>query len=78
MIPLQELLITAKARSASDVLVMAGDSPAMRVAGEWIRFEHPKCSPEGLIELIKEMLRPEAWNDLQQKREISQRRKNFA
>ena len=70
MIPLQDWLVIAKSRAASDVLVMAGDSPAMRVAGEWIRFEEPKCTPENLEEMVKGMLRPEAFAELQQKREL--------
>ncbi len=70
MIPLQDLLIAAKERSASDVLVMAGDSPAMRVAGEWIRFDHPKCSAEDMERLVRDMVREEAWADLQDKRDL--------
>ena len=38
MIPLQDLLKIAKSHAASDVLVMVGDAPAMRVAGEWTRL----------------------------------------
>ena len=38
---------------------MAGDAPAMRVAGEWIRFDQPKCTPEELQELVRlDVLRP--------------------
>src|SRR4051812_6788086 len=70
MIPLEELLVTAKGRAASDLLVMAGDAPAMRVAGEWIRFDQAKCSSEELQELVRTMLRPEAWVELQAKREL--------
>ena len=70
MTPLRDLMETAKNRSASDVLVMVGDAPAMRVAGEWVRFEHPKCSAEDLERETRELLRPEAWEVLQKNREL--------
>jgi twitching motility protein PilT len=70
MTPLEELLAVAKSRSASDVLVMVGDAPAMRVAGEWVRFDHPRCTIEELEKTTRELLRDEAWQDLVQKREL--------
>ncbi len=70
MTPLQDLLVIAKAKSASDVLVMVGDAPAMRIAGSWVRFEHPRCTTEYLVATIKELLRPDVWEDLQRKREL--------
>jgi twitching motility protein PilT len=70
MIPLQDLLATAKSRSASDVLVMVGDAPSMRIAGEWVRFEHPRCTVEELEKTTRDLLRPEAWEELQQQREL--------
>ena len=70
MIPLQDLLVTAKERSASDVLLMAGDTPAMRVAGEWVRYEYPKCTAQEMEKLVKEMVRAEAWAELLDKRDL--------
>jgi Tfp pilus assembly pilus retraction ATPase PilT len=70
MTPLQDLLKMAKSRAASDVLVMVGDAPAMRVAGEWTRFDHPRCTAEDLEKTARELLRPEAWEELQRKREL--------
>jgi twitching motility protein PilT len=70
MISLKELVIKAKSHAASDVLVMVGDNPAMRVAGEWIRFELPRCGAEEMNATIRELLRPEAWEELQAKREL--------
>ena len=70
MINLEELLQMAKSRSASDVLVMVGDSPAMRIAGGWVRYDHPRCSSEDLEGAIKGLLRQEAWDELVQKREL--------
>jgi len=70
MTPLPDLLKIAKSRAASDVLVMVGDAPAMRVAGEWTRFDHPRCTIEDLEKATREMLRPEAWEELKQKREL--------
>jgi twitching motility protein PilT len=69
MMPLEELLMAAKSRAASDLLVMVGDSPAMRVAGTWVRFNHPKCTTEDLEKVTRGLLRPEAWNELQRRRE---------
>ena len=70
MTPLDDLLMTAKNRAASDLLVMVGDAPAMRVAGSWVRFNHPKITSEELEKCTKEILRPNAWKDLQQNREL--------
>jgi twitching motility protein PilT len=70
MTPLQDLLVTAKNRAASDLLVMVGDAPAMRVAGEWIRFDHPRCSVQEVESVTRHLLRPGGWEDLQQKREL--------
>ena len=70
MTPLQDLLAVAKSRSASDVLVMVGDAPSMRVAGEWARFDHPRLTVEELEQTTRELLRPEAWEELQQQREL--------
>jgi twitching motility protein PilT len=70
MTPLQDLLVTAKKRAASDLLVMVGDSPAMRVAGEWIRFDHPRCSVQDVETVTRQLLRPGGWEELQQKREL--------
>ena len=70
MKPLQDLLVTAKSRAASDVLVMVGDFPAMRVAGEWIRFEDARCTTEDLENTTRAMVRPEAWDELLKKREL--------
>ena len=67
---LQDLLVIAKSKSASDVLVMVGDAPAMRIAGSWVRFEHPRCTAEHLNDTVKNLLRPEVWEELQRKREL--------
>jgi twitching motility protein PilT len=70
MKPIQELLIDAKSRNASDLLIMVGDCPAMRVAGCWIRCDTPICTDEYLTSVTKGMLRPDAWDELQRKREF--------
>jgi len=70
MTPLQDLLVLAKDRAASDVLVMVGDQPAMRVAGNWVRYDHPRCSPEDVEGITRQLLRPGGWEELQQKREL--------
>ncbi|HVS69800.1 MAG TPA: PilT/PilU family type 4a pilus ATPase [Phycisphaerae bacterium] len=70
MTSLSELLNVAKSRGASDVLLMVGDAPALRVAGLWVRLE---CSPLGvsnLQSLAQELLRPSAWDELAVKREL--------
>jgi twitching motility protein PilT len=67
---LVELLKQANVRGASDLLVMAGDAPAIRVAGLWERFEHPRCTADDLIAAVKDMLNDEAWHALQEKRDF--------
>jgi twitching motility protein PilT len=69
MTSLEELLIAAKARSASDVLIMVGDAPAMRTAGHWVRFDEPRCTKEEVEALAKSILQREAWESLQTKRD---------
>lgn len=70
MTPLQDLLVMAKNRAASDVLVMVGDAPAMRVAGQWIRFDHPRCTTAEVEDVTRQLLRPDGWEELQRKREL--------
>jgi twitching motility protein PilT len=70
MISLEELLCLAKERNASDLLIMVGDAPAMRVVGEWIRFDQPKCTAEYLETTARGFIRPEAWQQLVEKREL--------
>lgn len=70
MIKLQELLIEAKARNASDLLVMVGDAPAMRVAGQWLRFRQAKCTTEEMTAVVKGMMRESMWDELQVKRDL--------
>jgi twitching motility protein PilT len=70
MTPLEDLLLAAKERNASDLLVMVGDVPAMRIAGEWVRFDHPKCSNDFLENIAHEIIRPKIWQQLLEQREV--------
>jgi twitching motility protein PilT len=70
MTSLQDLLLAAKARAASDVLIMVGDSPAMRTAGTWVRYDHPRCTSQEVEALVKGVLAPEVWETLQEKRDV--------
>ncbi len=67
---LGELLVQAKEKGASDLLVMVGDAPAMRVAGKWQRFDMARCSDAILEAMARGILQPEAFEELQKKREI--------
>jgi twitching motility protein PilT len=69
MMTLEELLVVAKGRSASDVLIMVGDSPAMRVAGTWLRFDLPRCTKEEVEGMLRRVLHQDAWEALQSKRD---------
>jgi twitching motility protein PilT len=64
------MLLTAKGRSASDLLVMVGDSPAMRCAGAWVRLDHPKITTEEMETLVQGIVHPDAWETLKTKREL--------
>jgi twitching motility protein PilT len=70
MTPLAELLQIAKSRSASDLLVMAGDTPAMRIAGSWVRFDHPRCTAAEMDAVARELLHAETYEELRRKREL--------
>lgn len=67
---LKELLVDAKNRHASDLLVMVGDAPAMRVAGVWERFPDGDCSKADVEAMAREILKPGQWEELQQAREL--------
>ncbi len=70
MITLGELLKTAKGRGASDLLVMVGDAPAIRVAGQWQRLEVQPLGAMHVQSIAKELVRASLWDELNQKREL--------
>lgn len=70
MTTLQDMLVVAKGRCASDVLIMVGDAPAMRVAGSWARYDLPRCTPEEVESILRSVLHDEGWQTLQQKRDL--------
>ena len=70
VIALAELLGTAKIRGASDLLVMVGDAPAIRVAGQWERLEAGPLGTANVQSIARELLRANAWPELEEKREL--------
>jgi len=74
MIPLDTLLQQAKAAFACEVLVMAGDIPAMRLGADWQRLAHPRCTPADVEALVRTLLPPEKnmnlWELLADQREL--------
>ena len=66
---LEEMLVNAKDHRASDLLIMVGDSPAMRVAGVWRRFELPMYKPADVEAIALQLLGPEGMDKLRQQRE---------
>ncbi|MGN6368703.1 MAG: type IV pilus twitching motility protein PilT [Phycisphaerae bacterium] len=70
MAVLEELLLKAKEKGASDLLVMVGDVPAVRVAGKWVRFEMGKCNSAQVEEMAREILKAEQYEELQKNREL--------
>jgi twitching motility protein PilT len=70
VIQLGELLKTAKERGASDLLVMVGDSPAIRVAGRWIRLETGPLGTGHVDAVARELVRANLWDELVEKREL--------
>ncbi|HUO07368.1 MAG TPA: PilT/PilU family type 4a pilus ATPase [Phycisphaerae bacterium] len=67
---LEELLVQAKQKGASDLLVMVGDSPAMRVAGKWHRIDMSRCNDAMLETMARSVLQNDAFEELQRKREL--------
>lgn len=66
---LEEMLVAAKERRASDLLIMVGDAPAMRVAGVWRRFELPTCNPADVELIATQLLGEDGMEKLRQQRE---------
>jgi twitching motility protein PilT len=67
---LSELLAVAKQRGASDLLVMVGDAPAMRVNGTWHRFDQPSCRDPYVQAIAEDLLRPDTLDTLLRDREM--------
>ncbi len=67
---LEELLAQAKSKGASDLLVMVGDAPAMRVAGKWQRLDTARCNDVTLEAMARGIMPAEAYEELKRKREI--------
>jgi twitching motility protein PilT len=67
---LEELLVHAKQKGASDLLVMVGDSPAMRVAGKWHRLDMARCTAAALEAMARSVLQNDVFEELQRKREL--------
>lgn len=51
-----ELLAAAVEKNASDLLIMVGDKPAMRIAGQWQRFDLPVCKAPEVEEIVRSLL----------------------
>lgn len=67
---LEAMLVAAKERRASDLLIMVGDAPAMRVAGVWQRFESPICRPADVEAFAALLLGEEGLHHLRTAREL--------
>jgi twitching motility protein PilT len=65
-----ELLKAAKDRAASDLLIMVGDAPAIRVAGKWHRLEVPPLGTQHVDAIARELVRASLWEELAAKREL--------
>ncbi len=51
---LESLLGEANRRAASEVLLMAGDAPAMRAPGPWMRLTAARCTPAEVEAVVKD------------------------
>ncbi len=67
---LVEILGIAKERGASDLLIMVGDMPAIRVAGKWHRLEMPACKKDFVQKVVEELLHPDPLEALHRLREV--------
>jgi len=67
---LQDILQRGVARRASDVLLMVGDRPAIRVAGHWERIDKPPLTSGDVVLYAQALLTPEAMLQLEQTRDL--------
>ncbi len=67
---LTDLLDTAQKHGASDLLIMVGDAPAMRVSGQWIRFDLPICKDAFVVPIAEELIGPDAISQLEKNHEL--------
>jgi twitching motility protein PilT len=67
---LEELLSEASQEHASDLLIMIGDAPAMRVAGEWRRFPLPPVNPQSMAAYLSGIADQTTHDTLAKNREV--------
>lgn len=67
---LQELLTSALDCGASDIHIMVGSPPIMRIHTVLQETDYGTVTPEGALELIKEMLSEQRFKDFMQKRDL--------
>jgi twitching motility protein PilT len=67
---LEALLRLAKERGASDLLVMVGDAPAVRVAGHWQRVDQTTLNKAQLEEMCASLLTTEAIETFRTRRDM--------
>ncbi len=67
---LEELLLVAKEQKASDLLIMVGDAPAIRVAGQWNRIAKESLKKDIVEQMCRTLLNEELFTQAFKQREM--------
>lgn len=67
---LHDLLLQARARGASDLLLIAGQPPSVAVRGEWSGCEHAPLSAEAVRACFEDLLTPVQRDTLERVRDL--------
>ena len=61
MVTVEQLLMLAKEKKASDVHITVGLPPKVRINGELVNLDYPRLSPEDCQKLIEEIMDDRQW-----------------
>ena len=61
MVTVEQLLMLAKEKKASDVHITVGLPPKVRINGELLNLDYPRLSPEDCQKLIEEIMDDRQW-----------------
>ena len=70
MVTVEQLLMLAKEKKASDVHITVGLPPKVRINGELLNLDYPRLSPDDCQKLIEEIMDDRQWNIFKEEGEV--------